>query len=161
VLTGRDERGQLTLLIIGFCLLAATLVVVGIDVSKVFLARRALSSVADAAALRAAQALDRDVLYAAGAGGCGSTLPLDPAAVSASAGEAVDDDLDDLRQTFVALGPPQTTLTGGTVSVRLDGDVAVPFGRLLGLLLPDHAEGRVHVSVTAAADSPVVDPDGC
>ena len=53
-----DDAGQLTLLIIGFTALATLLILVGVDVSKVFLARRALSSAADAAALAAAQSVN-------------------------------------------------------------------------------------------------------
>ncbi len=157
---GRDD-GQLTLLVIGFCLVAATLVVVAVDVSKVFLARRALSSVADSAALQAAQALDREAIYAGRAGGCGSLLPLDPAAVRQSVWSAVDDDLADLRQTFAAVEPPAVDVAAGTVTVRLTGQVAVPFGRVLALLLPGHPDGRVAVGVTASAQSPLTTPGGC
>lgn len=137
------------------------LVVVGIDVSTVFLARRALASAADAAALSAAQQLDRSVIYAGAGGGCGELLPIDPAAAAQAAAARVDDELAGLRQTFAVVDPPQASLTGGTVTVRMSGEVAVPFGKVLALLDPRHADGRVHVEVSSSAQSPVRSPDGC
>jgi hypothetical protein len=160
VLRRDEDSGQLTLMIIGFVAIAATLVVVGIDVSKVFLARRALSSAADAAALSAAQGVDKAAIYG-GAGGCGGLLPLDPATAASYAENALDDDADDLRQTFAALDAPETQVQSGTVSVHLAGDVALPFGHVMALLLPGHADGRVHVDVTAHAQSPLSIPGGC
>jgi len=156
----RDDDGQLTVLIIGYTFLAAVLIVVGVDVSKVFLARRALSSVADAAALAAAQAADRAAVYA-GAAGCGGVLPIDPAAAAQQVEASLVDDLADLRQTFAVVGMPVVDVVTGTVTVHLEGDVAVPFGRVLALLDPGRADGRVHVAVTASAESPVTAPGGC
>jgi len=155
-----DERGQLTLLIIGLVAIAALLIVVAIDVSKVFLARRALSSAADAAALAAAQAVDKAAVYR-GDGGCGSLLPLDPAQAASYADAALADDEGDLRQTFVSLDAAQTDVQTGTVTVHVGGEVAVPFGKVLALLLPGHADGRVHVDATAHAQSPLTAPGGC
>jgi uncharacterized membrane protein len=156
----RGDDGQLTVLIIGYTSLLAALIVVGIDVSKVFLARHALSSVADAAALAAAQAADRAAVYA-GDAGCGGVLPIDPAAAAEQVDASLADDLADLRQTFVVVSPPETYVATGTVTVHLEGDVAVPFGRILALLDPGRADGRVHVSVTASAESPVTAQGGC
>jgi uncharacterized membrane protein len=156
----RDDDGQLTVLIIGYTFLAAVLIVVGVDVSKVFLARRALSSVADAAALAAAQAADRAAVYA-GDAGCGGVLPIDQAAAAQQVEASLVDDLADLRQTFAVVGTPVVDVVTGTVTVHLEGDVAVPFGRVLALLDPGRADGRVHVAVTASAESPVTAPGGC
>lgn len=155
-----DDSGQLTLMIIGFVAIAAMLVIVGVDVSKVFLARRALSSAADAAALSAAQGVDKAAIYG-GAGGCGGLLPLDPATAAAYAGNTLDDDADDLRQTFAALDAPETQVQNGTVSVHLGGEVALPFGSVMAVLLPGHSNGRVRVDVTAHAQSPLSINGGC
>lgn len=160
MLTGRDERGQLTLLIIGFVGIAALLVLVAVDVSKVFLARRALSSAADAAALAATGGVDKSALYD-GRGGCGGLLPLDNGVATQLAAESVQDDADDLRHTFAAVDAPATVVAGGTVSVQLDGDVALPFGRVLDLLLPGHPGGHVHVTVVSHAQSPLTATGGC
>jgi uncharacterized membrane protein len=156
----RDDEGQLTVLVIGYTFIAAVLVVVGVDVSKVFLARRALSSVADATALAASQAADRAAVYA-GAAGCGDVLPIDPAAADQEVDASLADDLTDLRQTFASVDPADVAVAAGTVTVRLSGDVKVPFGRVLALLDPRRGDGLVHVSVTAAARSPVTAVDGC
>ena len=158
---GRCDEGSLTLLVIGYAAILALLVVVGIDVSKVFLARRALASVADEAALAAAQSVDRAALYAGTAGGCGGLLPVDSAGAAQVVAGTVDADMVDLRHTFTAMEPPSTAVTAGTVTVHLSGEVAVPFGKALALLLPGHANGRVHVDATASAESPVTAANGC
>ena len=158
--TRRRDDGQLTVLIIGYVAIAAVLVVVGVDVSKLFLARRALSSAADAAALAAAQAVDKAALYG-GAGGCGGLLPVEPSAASSYAESSVADAAGSLHQTFATLEPPETVVQSGTVSVHLSGQVAVPFGRILALLVPGHDDGRVRVDVVAHAQSPLSATGGC
>ena len=157
----RGDDGSLTLLVIGYAALLALLIVIGVDVSKVFLARRALSSAADAAALTAAQSVDRQALYDGTAGGCGGLLPLDPDGAAQSVALTIEDDLADLRHTFATVDPPGVEVSGGSVTVHLSGDVGVPFGRALSLLLPGHDDGRVHVDVTSTAQSPVTSPGGC
>jgi hypothetical protein len=155
------DRGQLALLVIGYVAIAGVLIVAGIDASKVFLARRALSSAADAAALAAAQAVDRAAIYAGDAGGCGALLPLDDDRAGQLAGQSVADDLDGLRQTFRTVDPPDTLVASGTVTVHLSGDVGVPFGGVLAMLVPGHGDGLVHVDVSASAQSPLSTPSGC
>ena len=149
------------MLVIGYVGLVLVLVVVAVDVSKVFLARRALAAAADAAALNAAQVVDRAAIYDGAIGGCGSLLPLDPAGADRAVAATLADDEQDLRRLFVQLDPAKTSVTGGTVAVQLSGDVSVPFGQVLSRLLPGHDDGRVHVDVTAAAESPVSSPTGC
>ena len=156
----RGEDGQLTLLVIGYMLIAVVLVTVGVDASKVFLARRALASAADAAALAGAQAVDRSAIYADGRGGCADTLPLDEQRTADLVAASLADEVD-LRHAFAALDPPRTTVAGGTVSVRLGGEVALPFGRVVSLLAPSHPDGRVHVAASANAQAPLKVPGGC
>lgn len=155
-----DDDGQLAVLVIGYTFLLSVLVVVGVDVSKVFLARRALSSVADAAALAAAQAADRAAIYA-GAASCGGVLPIDGAAASEQVNASLTDDISDLEHSFAAIQPADVTVANGTVTVHLTGDVRVPFGRVLSLLDPSRADGTVHVSVTSSAQSPISASGGC
>jgi uncharacterized membrane protein len=159
VLSGRDD-GQLTLLVIGYLLMAVLLILVGVDVSAAFLARRSLSSVADAAALSAAQQVDRAALYAGAAPDCGTALPVDATAAERAVDASVDDDLPDLHHEFTDLGPPETTVAGGEVAVRLSGRAALPFEHVLALLLPGHAPG-VPITVTAHAESAVSGAAGC
>jgi Flp pilus assembly protein TadG len=60
------EGGQLSVLILGFLLIAMVLVVGGVDVTAAQLARIRLVDVADAAALDAADALDTEAAYRKG-----------------------------------------------------------------------------------------------
>jgi hypothetical protein len=152
---GSDDDGQITLLVIGYVAIALLLIVAGIDASKVFLAQRALSAAADSAALAAAQGVDTHALYTGPGITCGTVLPLDPDRASQLAATALDNDQVSLRNTFVDLGEPQTTITGGDASVQLSGQVAVPFGKVLGWLVPSYPDGRVPVTETAHATSPV------
>lgn len=62
----RGERGQITVMTIGFFLVVALLGVVVVDTSHVFLERRELDNLADGAALAAADALDEDAFYTSG-----------------------------------------------------------------------------------------------
>ena len=156
----KTDDGQLAVLIIGFVFIAAVLVIAGIDVSKVFLARRALSSVADAAALAAAQSVDRTALYR-GSGSCGELLPLDRDAAGNAAESSLADDVPDLQQTFASVDPPDVAVAADSVTVHLSGAVHVPFGAVLSLLHVGSSDGSVHVDVSSTAQSPVTAPDGC
>jgi Putative Flp pilus-assembly TadE/G-like len=153
--SGADDAGQITVLVIGYVAIALLLVVAGIDASNVFLAQRALSSAADSAALAAAQGVDTHALYTGPGIRCGTILPLSSARAGDLAATALDDDAPGLRHTFIDLSDPQTTVTGDDVSVRLSGQVAVPFGKVLGWLVPSYPDGRVPVAETAHASSPV------
>ena len=64
----RDERGQTTILVIGFVLVIAMTIVVVVDASAAYLRRQALSSLADGAALAAADGLQGEQVYTAGLG---------------------------------------------------------------------------------------------
>ncbi|MBV9292059.1 MAG: hypothetical protein JO222_06380 [Frankiales bacterium] len=161
MLRRRGDDGQLTVLVIGFTLVAALLVIVGIDASKVFLARRALASAADAAALAAAQSIDKSAVYSGDIGSCGDPLPLDPAAAEFRAAASFADDAPGLRSDFAHLDPPATSVDAGTATVRLSGTVSVPFGGALAYLLPGHGDGAVHITATSSAQSPIVRAAGC
>jgi len=152
--TRRDD-GQITLLLIGYASIALVLVVVGVDASAAFLARRALASTADAAALDAAQAVDRTAVYAGAVGGCGAALPIDADLARTRAAADLADDSEDLSRAFRALDPADVSVDDGTVTVHLRGRAKVPFGRLLSVLVPGHDDGAVQVDVTAHARSPV------
>lgn len=62
----RDETGGITVLTVGFFVIVGLLVVVVVDASAVFLARRDLMNSADRVALHAADGLDLERVYAQG-----------------------------------------------------------------------------------------------
>jgi hypothetical protein len=70
----RDDSGTVLLLTIGLSVVLLLLVAVVVDVSKVVLAKRALSSAADGAAIAAAQQSDNRSIDA---NGVGESVPLD------------------------------------------------------------------------------------
>jgi Flp pilus assembly protein TadG len=149
------DSGQITVLVLGYTAIAALLVVVGIDTSSAFLARRALAAAADDAAVAAAGSVSSGDVYAGGVV-CGRSLPLDPqrAAGAASASVAADTDL---AGAFGTATRPLTTVTGGTATVTLTGTVRLPLASITGVVDPAVRDG-VRISVTASAESPVA---GC
>lgn len=72
----RDEAGQTTLLIIGFATVAAMMVGVVVDASAAYLRRQGLDSLADGAALAAADGIQGEQVYE---GGLGEHAQIDPA----------------------------------------------------------------------------------
>jgi Putative Flp pilus-assembly TadE/G-like len=149
----RDD-GSILVLVIGYTAIAAVLLVVGVDTSKVFLARRALASAADAAALAAAQGIDRNVLYNGPGPQCREPLPLSPRRAADLAAGSVALDRGHLGHLFASLSAPATSVAGGSAGVELTGEVAVPFGRVLSWLDPADSGGLVRVSETSHARSP-------
>jgi pilus assembly protein TadC len=63
-----SERGQTSLLIVGFFLVAVLLVVVVVDASAAYLRRQELDALADGAALAAADAVREEEVYTEGLG---------------------------------------------------------------------------------------------
>jgi hypothetical protein len=75
--TGRTERGQATLLVLGFFLVGVLLVGVVVDASAAYLRRQSLNALADGAALAAADGVQGAAVYS---GGLGATAEIDPVA---------------------------------------------------------------------------------
>jgi hypothetical protein len=96
---GRDE-GSILVLSLGFIVICILALAVVVDASTVFLARRALQSQADAAALAGAQAIDLGAYYADGAS---ARIRLDPAGIRAAVERHVRRDPGDGRLTAVSL----------------------------------------------------------
>jgi len=63
---GQSDRGQISLLILGFTVVALMLIIGGVDVTAVQLARARLLDAADSAALDASDALDNQSAYGGG-----------------------------------------------------------------------------------------------
>jgi len=77
----RDERGQVTVMIVGFAFILMVLVAVVTDASAAYLQHSGLDTIADGAALTGADALDRNAVYN---GGLGDEPQLDPVAAKAA-----------------------------------------------------------------------------
>lgn len=146
---GRPEDGQVSLLILVYTLIAAAMVVVAVDASAFFLTQRGLSSVADGAALSAAQAVDEEAMYA---GRAHSGLPLESAAVRSAVENYVADR--DVGATYPALQVAAAATDGETVTVTLTEEKQLPFLGLVSALSNAFPDGRVRVQVTAHARSP-------
>jgi uncharacterized membrane protein len=140
-----DDRGQVTLLIIGFAVIVLLLIVVAINASRVFLAQRDLSAAADGASTAAAQSVSEQVVYG---GEPGELLPIDAQAAAAAAANylataGIDDRFDDLALVSV-------TTDGTTVTVTLAARVHLP----MSAVLPGDGDGSYTITSTASARSP-------
>jgi hypothetical protein len=74
-MTAHDQRGQTTLLIVGLTVVAILMVAVVVDASAAYLRRAGLDSLADGAALAAADGVRGGQVYG---GGLGRRAKLDP-----------------------------------------------------------------------------------
>ena len=120
---GGSERGQISLLILGFTIIALTLIIGAVDVTAVQLARARLLDAADGAALEASDVLDNGAAYD---GGLRSAIAVSDASVRQSAAQ------------YLAVAPrphgvSAWVLTDGTGSpdgqtavIRLQGTVDIP-----------------------------------
>ncbi len=138
---GRDERGQMTVLIIGFAAVVLMVIVVVTDISKVFLVRRDLDATADGAVLAAANGLA--AIYAQG--GSGENAQLDPDEARRLTAEYLDsvgasNRFDGLDWT--------ADVTGTTVTVHLSSAVDLPFA-------PPGWQGTADIGSDAAAVVPI------
>lgn len=116
----RSERGQTALLIMGLFLVAVLLVGVVVDASAAFLRRQALTSLADGAALAAADGVQGQQVYS---GGLGERALIDPAVAHAYvvdylAATGATEEFPGLR--FVVRAE------GRSVTVRLAAPMALP-----------------------------------
>ena len=138
----RGDDGTVLVLVLGFAMVLVLMVGVVVNVSAAVLARRAVASAADGAAVAAAQAVDEAAVRSAGLSG--QRVPLSP-------GEARERVAAYGRQ--VAQTQPGLTLTvtvdGGTASVVAVRDVRLPFARLVGLRpLRVEATGRARAPIS-------------
>lgn len=150
--------------VLGATLLVALLLSVVVDATRVFLAQRALSALADGAALSAADALDEAAFYSrAGSGpdsgpgsgrsaalGQGGPLPLDAAAAQdAGARHLAEAGAQARFASFTAV--TQLGADGTTVSVTCSAVVRLP---VLTAVNAAYADGYP-VAVTASARTPL------
>jgi Flp pilus assembly protein TadG len=137
----RDERGQMTVLIVGFMAVILMMVVVVTDISKVFLVRRDLDATADGAVLAAANGLA--AIYAQPS--AGGNAEIDPDEARRLTAEYLDSV--DASNRFTGLDW-SADVTGTTVTVRLTSSVELPFE-------PPGWQGSADIGSDAAAVVPI------
>jgi hypothetical protein len=137
---GRGDEGSVLVLGLGLVLLAMLAVGVVVDASRLFLARCALESLADGAALYASHDVDLAALYAHGAAG-GLPLSVDRVRADVTRYVAVNARANGLRDVQVV----DVHVDAGVVTLALRLTEPVP---LLGTVL-----GRPDGEVTASASA--------
>lgn len=139
----RDERGQMTVLIIGFTAIVLMLIVVVTDISKVFLVRRNLDATADGAVLAPANGLA--AIYAQAGTSTGENAQIDPEEARRLTAEYLDSV--DASNRFGGLDW-SASVDGTTVTVELSSSVDLPFE-------PPGWQGNAEVASSAAAVVPI------
>ncbi|MBE3075531.1 MAG: hypothetical protein IMZ75_11420 [Actinobacteria bacterium] len=121
--TEQGERGQISLLILGFTVIALMLIIGGVDVTAVQLARTRLLDAADGAALDASDALDNGSAYG---GGLRSAVEISDASVRQSATQylAVEPRPHGISSWVLADGTGSPD--GQTAVIRLRGTADIP-----------------------------------
>jgi uncharacterized membrane protein len=136
--TGRGERGQTSVLIIGLAVVIAMLVGVVVDASAAYLRRQGLDSLADGAALAGADGVHGREVYQ---GGLAAHARIDPATARVLVA-------DYLRAAGAAAKYPglayAVTATEESVVVRVTAPLELP-------ITPPGWERRPEISATAAA----------
>jgi len=142
----RDERGQATVLIVGFAVVLMMAVALVVNASAAYLQRQSLDSLADGAALVAADAgAEGEDVYAGGLGE--ERLAL----LEATAREAVDDYLTrtGARAQYPGLARTvQVDRATRSVRVRISAPLALP------LTIPGAPQTATVAAVGAAAVTP-------
>jgi hypothetical protein len=126
-----EEKGQVMLLTLGLTIVCFAIAGLAVDGTRVFLLRRSLQNVADAAALAGASEIDANGYYGSG----GRSVRLDPERAKHQAEVAL-----------VARGLPVTaavSVESGGVEVAVSQPLATTFLALVGIRqIPVRAEAR-------------------
>lgn len=138
----RNQRGQVSLLIVGFTAVIVLLIGVVVDASAAFLRRQAIESLADGAALAAADGVAGEAVYTSG---LGSTAPIDPEVAEGYVAGY-------LARTGAAASFPglawRVQSTGDSVTVRLSAPLQLP-------ITPPGWVERAYVDGVASAVVPI------
>jgi uncharacterized membrane protein len=124
-----NDDGQILPMVIAYALIAFTLVIVIIDITAVHLQRQRLFSLTDAAALDAADALDRARFYREGAaesGDAGVAVLLTDLTVRASVERYLLTAAPLARVSNAAIDDPTGSPDGVTAEVTLSGRATLP-----------------------------------
>jgi hypothetical protein len=134
----RGDAGQTTLLIVGFAIVVLMLIAVVTDASAAYLRRQGLDSLADGAALAAADGIQGEQVYE---GGLGEHARIDPAV-------AIRYVADYLRATGAAVRYPGLTYSVDATAERVVVRLATPLELPLS---PPGWQRRPTISATAAS----------
>jgi len=118
---GGDD-GQILLLLIGAVLILALMIAGVVDTARLYLARRSLDAVTDAAALAGSQSADLAAVYS---GRTGSDVPLDPTAARIAVRRYLD--AVDAATSIRGFEVDAIEVTATEVTVRSHGVVRLPF----------------------------------
>lgn len=146
----RDERGSISVLVLGLTMIAAVLIAGTVAVTSAHLSRMRLLDVADGAALSAANALDESAYSQ----GVGQSVPLSNASVRERAAEYVGSRPRPGSVTAWRLGGDTGTPDGVTAVVALTGEADLP---LVGGVLRSLGVS-VSISVRSEARADLVVP---
>ncbi len=119
----RDERGQTSLLIMGFFVILSLLVGVVVDASAAYLRRQGFNSLADGAVLAAADGVKAEQVYDGGLDGHGQ---VDPRVARRYAEQYLDQAGADRRYPGLGLA---VFVDGDSVIVKLAAPLDLPIGQ--------------------------------
>ena len=142
-----DESGQVTLLVLGFSVVAILLIVGTVAVTSVQLSRMRLLDAADGAALDAADSLDLDAYQA----GLGEAVAVNDTTVRETAVEYLSERPRPESMLAWQVAPGTGSPDGQTAVVRISGRADLP---LVGGLL-DALGGSVTITVESRARAEV------
>ncbi|TWE09427.1 hypothetical protein [Rudaeicoccus suwonensis] len=145
--TAAGEEGRVILLIAGLFAILATLILGGVNLTAIQLAKVHVLDAADAAAVDAADSINEGGIYK---GGLGSTLTLSDDGVQRTAAASLGRQKVPANVTGWAIGSGTGTTDGHTAQVRVDAVVRPPI--LSGVLATMFGEVRISVQSRARAD---------
>lgn len=140
------ERGQISLLIIGFTVIALMLIIGGVDVTAVQLARARMLDAADGAALDASDALDNGAAYR---GGLRSAVELSDASVREAASQYLAFQPRPHGISAWVLADGTGSPDGQTAVIRLQGTADIP----IAATVLSAFGGSVNITVESRARS--------
>jgi hypothetical protein len=143
----RADSGQVLPLILVYLLLSTLLVVAAADAAAVHLQRNRLASIADAAALDAADALDAALFYRSGAGQSDGVVPVTDQSVLDSVSAFLVEAQVDAAVPGLAVATPTGSSDGHHVQVTLSATARLP---ILGPVVSSWT-GDLQLTVTSRA----------
>lgn len=146
----RDDEGQVLLLILGYTIVLLSLVLVLATATSVHIARSRLVTLADAAALDAADAMSGRVFYdpqTGGLAGSDGSIPVGDAGVRSAVAAYLARSPASSRLGEVRIAEPTGTADGRTAEVTLAATAPIP---VLGGVLAAWSDG-IDLTVTSHA----------